>query len=307
MKTLRPKFLATAGLMALPLLAQSPPPAPPATAFEQEHAAWRAWRISRLTADDGWTTLIGLHWLREGDNAVGSAAGARVPLPAEKAPASVGVLRLAAGAVTLLPEPGSGLTADGRPVDGPLALGTDQDEATTLLELGPLNFYVLQRGDRLGVRVRDREATLRHEFPGLDYFAVDERYRVVARFAPHPPGTTVPVANVLGMTDAVPSPGRLEFELLGATSSLIALDDTGDGRLFLIVGDQTNGYETYGAGRYLYAAPPADGVTVLDFNRLYNPPCAFTAYSTCQLPPKENKLPFRLAAGEKKFVLPARP
>lgn len=294
-------------LMALPLLAESAPSTPSAATFEQEHAAWRAWRLSRLTADDGWTTLIGLHWLREGDNSLGSAEGARVPLPAEKAPASVGVLRLEAGKVTLLPEPGSGLTADGRPVAGPLALGTDQDEATTLLELGPLNFYVLQRGDRLGVRLRDREATLRREFPGLDYFPVDERYRVVARFTPNPPGTTVPVANVLGMTDAVPSPGRLEFELLGKPYSLTALDDTGDGRLFLIVGDQTNGYETYGAGRYLYAAAPENGQTVIDLNRLYNPPCAFTAYSTCQLPPKENKLPFRLEAGEKKFVLSPRP
>lgn len=307
MKKLRPTILATAMLMALPLLARSAPSTPPATTFEQEHAAWRAWRLSRLTADDGWTTLIGLHWLREGDNTLGSAAGARVPLPAGKAPASVGVLRLEAGKVTLLPEPGSGLTADGRPVAGPLALGTDQDETTTLLELGPLNFYVLQRGDRLGVRLRDREATLRREFPGLDYFPVDERYRVVARFTPNPPGTTVQVANVLGMTDAVPSPGRLDFELHGTPLSLVALDDTGDGRLFLIVGDQTNGYETYGAGRYLYAAAPENGQTVVDLNRLYNPPCAFTAYSTCQLPPKENKLPLRLEAGEKKFVLPARP
>ncbi|MCM2269610.1 MAG: DUF1684 domain-containing protein, partial [Thermoanaerobaculia bacterium] len=167
MKTLRLAFLATAGLMAPPLLAQAPPPTPPITAFEQEHAAWRAWRISRLTADDGWTTLIGLHWLKEGDNLLGSAAEARLALPAERAPARVAVLRLADGKVTLVPEPGVALTAGGQPVVGALALGTDQDDDTTLLELGPVKFYVIRRGDRFGVRVRDLEAKLRREFPGL--------------------------------------------------------------------------------------------------------------------------------------------
>jgi uncharacterized protein (DUF1684 family) len=289
-------------ILTAPLVAQAP-----AKTFEEEHAAWRQWRIERLTAETGWTTLIGLHWLRPGDNLLGSAPDARLPLPADKAPAKAGVLRWADGKVTLVPEPGSGLTTEGRSITAPLVLGTDQDDETTLLELGSLNFYVIARGDRLGLRVRDRDAKLRREFPGLDYFPADPRYRVTARFVANPPGTTVPIANVLGMTDAMPSPGRVEFELDGETISLTALDDTGDGRLFLIVGDRTNGYETYGAGRYLYADKPENGATVVDLNRLYNPPCAFTPYSTCQLPPKENKLSRRLEAGEKKFVLPGHP
>lgn len=302
MTTRRLLAAAAALLAASPLLAQ-----PPATTFAEEHAAWRQWRRERLTAETGWTTLIGLHWLRPGDNLLGSDPAARLPLPADKAPARAGVLRWSDGRVTLLPEPGSGLTTDGRPITAPLALGTDQDETTTLVELGSLNFYVIARGDRLGLRVRDREAKLRRDFPGLDYFPPDPRYRVTARFVANPPGTTVPIANVLGMTDAMPSPGRVEFELDGETIALTALDDTGDGRLFLIVGDQTNGYETYGAGRYLYADKPENGLTVVDLNRLYNPPCAFTPYSTCQLPPKENKLARRLETGEKKFVLPGHP
>jgi len=301
MKIRHPLAAALPLVAALAVAAQNPS-TPPAANFADENAAWRAWRLSRLTADDGWTTLIGLHWLKEGDNLLGSAAEARLALPAERAPARVALLRLAAGKVTLLPEPGAALTVGGEPVSGPLALGSDQDEETTLVELGPVNFFVIQRGDRLGVRVRDREAKLRREFPGLDYFPADPRYRVEARFTPNPAGATVPIANVLGMTDAMPSPGRVEFELGGRTYSLTALDDTGDGRLFLIVGDQTNGYETYGAGRYLYAAKPENGITVIDLNRLYNPPCAFTAYSTCQLPPRENKLPLRIEAGEKKFA-----
>jgi len=302
MKLVRILAAATALLPPFPVLAEAP-----ATAFEQDHAAWRKWRVERLTAETGWTTLVGLHWLKPGDNLLGGAPEARLRLPADKAPARVAVLRWADGAVTLLPEPGVPLTADGAPVRGPLRLASDRDEAATLLELGSLNFYLIGRGDRLGLRVRDREARLRREFPGLDYFPVDPRFRVTARFTPNPPGTTVPVANVLGMTEPMPSPGRVELELDGATHSLVALDDTGDGRLFLIVGDQTNGYETYGAGRYLYADKPENGVTVVDLNRLYNPPCAFTPYSTCQLPPKENKLPRRLEVGEKKFVLPGPP
>jgi uncharacterized protein len=283
------------------------PPAPAATTFEQEHAAWRAWRLERLTSETGWVSLIGLHWLREGDNLLGSAPGARLALPADRAPARVGLLRLAAGEVTLIPEPGSGLLANGEPVAAPLVLGTDADEATTRLRLGSLDMYLIERGDRLGLRVRDAEAKLRREFPGLDYFPADPAYRVEARFTPNPPGATIRVANVLGMIDEIPSPGRLELELLGSTYSLTALDDTGDGRLFLIVGDRTNGYDTYGAGRYLYADAPVNGTTVVDLNRLYNPPCAFTPYSTCQLPPKENKLPLRIEAGEKKFALEPSP
>jgi len=270
--------------------------------FATENAAWREWRLERLTSETGWVTLIGLDWLQPGDNLLGSAPEARLQLPADRAPARVGVLRFAEGKVTLLPEAGTGLTADGAPLGAPLVLGSDSDEHTTLLELGSLNFYLIRRGDRVGLRIRDKEARLRREFPGLDYFPADARYRVSARFTPNPPGTTVPIVNVLGITDQMPSPGRVDFELEGKHYSLTALDDTGDGRLFLIVGDRTNGDETYGGGRFLYADPPQDGATIVDFNRLYNPPCAFTPYSTCQLPPRENKLPRRLEVGEKKFA-----
>jgi len=302
--------LRLAALLALsiPLLAapalDAQPPADTGD-FLRDETTWRAWRLERLTSETSWLTLIGLHWLREGDNALGSAPGSRLPLPADKATAKVANLRLERGAVTLIPEPGVELVAGGRPISAATRLATDHDEEATLVELGSLNFYVLVRGDRVGLRVRDREAKLRREFPGLDYFPPDPAYRLTARFTPNPPGTTVPMVNVIGITEAVPSPGKLTVTLGGAERTLVALDDTGDGRLFLILGDLTNGRETYGAGRYLYTDPPADGVTVLDLNRLYNPPCAFTAYSTCQLPPRENELPLRLEVGEKKFVPPA--
>lgn len=277
------------------------------TDFQAENAAWRAWRLERLTSETGWVTLIGLHWLAEGDNVLGSGEDAGLPLPADKAPARAGVLRLEDGEVTLVPEPGVALTADGQPVTGPLELKSDADGTATFLQLGPLNFFVIERGDKLGLRVRDRQAALRTEFPGLDYFPADPRWRVEARFTPNPEGTTVPVANILGDIDQMTSPGTLTFTLDGTEHTLIALDDTGDGRLFLIVGDKTNAIETYGAGRYLYTDPPVDGRVTIDFNRLYNMPCAFTAFSTCTLPPRQNRMPIRIEAGEKKFVGPGHP
>jgi len=287
--------------LAVPLSAQEPPD------FAAENAAWRKWRLERLTSETGWVTLIGLHWLKEGDNRLGSTEGSELPLPADKAPARAGVLRLEAKQVTLVPEPGSGLTTGGQPISAPIVLATDQDAEPTLVELGSLNFFVVVRGERTGLRVRDREAKLRREFPGLDYFPADPNYRVEARFTPNPPGTTVSVANVLGSLDPMPSPGKLTFDLLGETYTITTLDDTGDGRLFVILGDRTNGTDTYGAGRYLYADPPRDGRTILDLNRLYNMPCAFTAFSTCQLPPRENRLPIRVEEGEKKFAGAAHP
>jgi len=297
-----PAAFVAALLLAAPLLAS---PSPPDTGdFAADNAAWRAWRLERLTADTGWLTLIGLDWLHEGENRLGSAEDADLKLPADKAPAKLGVLRLESGKVTLVPEAGTGLTANGEPVSGPLVLGTDVDEDTTLLELGPLNFYVISRGDRLGLRIRDREAELRVHFPGLQYFPGDPKYRIEARFTPSPEGTTVKVANVLGQAIDMPSPGKVTFMLDGQELTITALDDTGDGRLYLIVGDKTNSIETYGAGRFAYAGPPEDGKVVVDFNRLYNPPCAFTAFSTCELPPRENRLPVRIEAGELKFAGP---
>jgi uncharacterized protein (DUF1684 family) len=297
-----PRRLLSAAAIALPfavaLAAQAGNPPPEKLSY----AEWRSWRLQRLTSETGWVTLIGLHWLEPGDNALGSAPGSKLPLPADKAPAKVAVLKLENGKVTLIPEPASGLTIAGQPVTAPWPLASDADPEPTEVELGSINFHLVARGDRIGLRVRDREAKLRREFPGLDYFAPDPAARVEARFEPHPPGTTVPIANVLGMTDAMNAPGKVSFTLQGQEFTVTALDDTGDGRLFLIVADKTNGYETYGGGRYLYTDPPKDGKVIVDFNRAYNPPCAFTPWSTCPLPPKENKLPIRIEAGEKKFA-----
>ena len=169
-----------------------------------------------------------------------------------------------------------------------------------MLEIGSLSFHVVKRGDRLGMRFKDRENPARAEFKGTDYDPADRRWVVSARFEPYEPPRRVPILNVLGMETEETAPGALAFEVDGREYRLQALKEKGEEQFFIIFADQTSGKETYGAGRYLYADPPgADGRVTLDFNRAYSPPCAFTRYATCPLPPAENRLPLRVEAGEK--------
>jgi uncharacterized protein (DUF1684 family) len=246
--------------------------------------------------------LIGLVWLEEGENSVGSAPGSRILLPAGKAPVLMGSILLEKGSVSVRADPGSGLTADGKPVTA-MPLATDSGGGpATVLKRGSISFYVIARGSRLGVRVKDSEAETRRDFRGIESFPYDERYRVEARFEPYVPPRDIAVPNVLGTVETQPSPGALVFELDGKTYRLDPVRETGESDLFVIFGDGTNGRETYGGGRFLYAKPPAvGGKTILDFNRAYNPPCVFTPYATCPLPPKQNKLPIRIKAGEKTY------
>jgi len=291
--------------LALTLLAASvstpaPPPAGDAEAYSGEIARWRARRIERLRSEGGWLTLVGLIWLEPGKNAVGSGAGNRVVLPRGKAPAFVGSLDRSGDSVTLHAAPGSGVLADGKPATT-LALRSDEDGEPTVLTLGSLSFYVIRRGERLGVRIKDSQSEARKNFQGIESFPVDSRWRVEARFEPYDPPRSIAVPNVLGMVDSEKSPGALVFELDGKTYRLDPVLERGETDFFVIFGDQTNGKETYGAGRFLYASPPVGGRTVLDFNKAYNPPCVFTPYATCPLPPPENRLAIRVEAGEKAY------
>ena len=169
-----------------------------------------------------------------------------------------------------------------------------------MLELGSLSFHVVKRGDHLGLRVKDRDNPARAEFKGTDYYPADRKWVVNARFEPYEPPKHVPILNVLGMETEENAPGTLAFEVDGREYRLQALKEKGEEQFFIIFADQTSGKETYGAGRYLYADPPAaDGRVKLDFNRAYSPPCAFTRYATCPLPPAQNRLPLRVEAGER--------
>ncbi len=289
-------FLALVAFGAAP-----PPPGAPEALHRAQIEKWRAERVRRLTAEDGWLSVVGLSWLEEGVNSVGSAATNRVVLPEGKAPRTLGEIRLAKGKARLDVAPGVAVTHDGKPVYS-LELVSDENGEPTVVRHGTISFYLIRRGDRLGVRVKDSASAARKAFLGIDNYPVEGGWQVTARFAPYQPKKSIPIPNVLGNVTQEPSPGAVVFEVGGKEYRLDAVEEKGEDDLFLIFGDRTNGTETYGAGRFLYAPQPdADGKTIVDFNKAYNPPCAFTAYATCPLPPPQNRLPIRIEAGEKRW------
>jgi len=268
--------------------------------YRQEIAEWHEDRVERLRQPGDWLTLVGLHWFEEGDNSLGSDPMSDVVLPA-KAPARVGRVILSPdGELELRVNPGVEATVDGERVRR-TQLVTDAEEGTTYVEMGPLEFYAIQRGDWVGLRVRDRESPALAKFEGVETYPVDPEWRVEARFEPFDPPRELLIPDVTGNDQPNEAPGRLVFEIDGQEMSLLALDG-GEDSLFLIFADETSGRETYGAGRYLSVPGPGeDGTTHIDFNRAYNPPCAFTPYATCPLPPKGNRLPVEIRAGEKVY------
>src|SRR5262249_8004586 len=183
-----------------------------------------------------------------------------------------------------------------------MTLKTDAEGEPTVLEHGRIRFYVIRRGTRLGVRVKDTGSAALAAFHGIDSYPIDFHWRFDAHFDAYDPPKTIPVPNILGTVDSARSPGAVVVTLGGRDCRIDAVKESGTDELFLIFGDQTNGEETYGGGRFLYAAPPdKNGRVVLDFNKAYNPPCVFTPYATCPLPPAGNRLPVRIEAGEKKY------
>lgn len=283
---------------ALPVLVASVVLAAPPEAYRKEVEAWRKAREARLAAEGGWLSVVGLDWLAEGENRFGSDPKHPVVLPAGKAPALAGVLVVAGGKVTLKAEPGAGITLDGQPV-GERVLRTDADGKPDVLRLGSLAFHVIKRGERLAVRLKDADSAARRSFKGVPAYPVKPAFRVEARFVPYDPPRQIPIASVIGTTEPMQSPGKVVFRLGGREVSLDPVLEPGSDELFFIFRDATSGRQTYPAGRFLYAPLPKDGKVVLDFNRAVNPPCAFTEFATCPLPPKQNWLPVPVPAGEK--------
>lgn len=277
-----------------------------AIAFQHQEDAWRAQRRDSLLKPGGWTSLIGLHWIEPGAHYVGSAGGNGIQL--SMGPAHLGMLELRDGAFRFVPDTSATLTLDGKPLTGATPLRTDADKAGPSVigfDDGKGNATVIERSGRYALRVRHADAPSRTGFAGLDYWPADRSWRIEGRFLPHPPGRTMEVANIIGSTDAMANPGVVEFQRDGKTYRIEALDE-GEGTLFLVFADRTNGHGSYGAGRFLDAPmPDAKGNVVLDFNQARNPPCAFTSFATCPLPPPENRLDLAITAGEKQYHKPS--
>jgi uncharacterized protein (DUF1684 family) len=272
-------------------------------AFDAEQRAWREQRLAGLLAPDGWASLTGLHWIEPGPHYVGSNAGNGIKLT--MGPQHLGMIDLRDGQIRFVPEPGVALTVDGEALAGPTSLRVDDDPAGPSVlgfDDGRGQATVIKRNGRYALRVRHAEAPSRTRFAGLDYWPADRAWVVDAGFVAHPAGQTMEIANIVGAFDEVANPGVVEFERDGATYRLEAIDEGGD-ELFLVFADRTNGHGSYGAGRFLYTPKPdANGKLVLDFNRAYSPPCAFTAFATCPLPPPENRLDIAVTAGEKAYA-----
>jgi uncharacterized protein (DUF1684 family) len=275
----------------------TPPPIDPAYAAEID-AAWTE-REARLTADDGWLTLTGLFWLEPGPNTVGSAEDVAVRLP--DGPDEVASLFLGEeGIVTLVPVSGSDLTVNGEAAIEQ-TLATDIGGAPDLMRTGRVLFYLIGRGDRLGVRVKDPESPSRRDFHGLERYPLDPAFRVTATFQPYPEPREVAIPTVIGEPSMMLAPGLLRFEIGGEPVSLEPYISTpGERTLFIVFRDTTSGDTTYGAGRFLDAELVEEShEVVLDFNLATNPPCAFTPFATCPLPTPENTLFVAIEAGER--------
>jgi len=271
-------------------------------AYRAEVQKWRADREARLKADGGWLTLVGLFWLKEGPSPFGTDPAGDIVLPEGSAPAKAGVFELKSDQVTVTLLPGAIGRIAGKRLSGATTLRPDASGSPDVLEMGTLSMNVIKRGERYGIRLKDKNAAARKGFTGLKWFEVKEDYRVEARWVSYPQPKPVKVPNILGQTEAMPSPGYAEFTLNGKPVRVDGVLESPDAEeLFFILRDQTSGKETYGAGRFLYAGLPKGGKVVLDFNKAYNPPCAFTPYATCPLPPPQNWMPVRVEAGEMSY------
>lgn len=269
--------------------------------YEEIVEEWKQNRVETLKAPTGWLRLAGMFILEEGENRFGSGEQMDVRFPEGKIASHAGSFILENEEVIMQLRDDVVVTREGEPVSSPKII-YDGENAPEL-EHGDLHWFVIQRLDLIGIRLYNKENEKADAFSGFPRYETDETWRLKARFTPNPDGATIPIVNVLNQTEPIESPGVLEFEIDGERFTLDALA-AADGRLFLIVGDETNRTETYQAGRYMYIDPPEEGsrYTVIDFNKIYNPPCAYNTNTTCQLPPPQNRLEVEITAGEKRPV-----
>lgn len=273
--------------------------APPNAEYATEIQDARAKRLARLTAADGWLTLIGLHFLQAGDNTVGSALDNQILLASGLAHFGTATLS-ADGRVRFTAVPAAAAQVDGQPA-GVVEMKLGGEGKPTLVTSGTVSFFVIERGGRMALRVKDSGAVRRTGFVGIDYFPVDPAWRIEATWVPFNPPRDVPITNMIGNVSNEKVPGKAVFQREGKTFELLPIVEGPNEPLFFVISDTTSGQETYLAARFLNADPPKDGKIVLDFNKVVNPPCAFTPFATCPLPPKENQMTIAVTAGEKKY------
>jgi uncharacterized protein (DUF1684 family) len=272
---------------------------------EEEHLAeieaWHQQQMASLQKENGWLNLIGLFWLEEGRNTFGTGEDMDLIIEKGDFAKEIGQFELTDGKVYFLPAV-EGVKSGEKDVKEKLLVFDPENEISEALSYSSLNWTIIKRTDAYGVRLRDFNAEAVRDFEGVDQFPIDLNWRIIADFVPYTPSKSIPITNVIGQTYDSNSPGFLKFEIDGKSYQIDALGEEADERLFLIFADETSGRETYGGGRYMYV-DKADrmGKIILDFNKAYNPPCVYTAYATCPLPPRQNMLDVPIAAGHLNF------
>jgi len=294
MNTSFPKVFALAALVALPALAAEPAGDP---AYRKSVEDWRARVEASLRKDNGWLTLAGRYPLKQGENTFGTGAKNDLVFPPGLGPIGMGSVWVTPGRVQVkLVE---GLTMRKGILDYTERDMETSGEERDWVTMGRAAFHIIERNGRYILRLADNQSEVRTSFGGRVWYEVDDNYRVPAKYFAYDPPRKIAIVNVLDEVSDEPAPGYVEFELYGRKYRLdVVGDDTG---LFMIFRDDTAGATTYGSGRFLYVEEkPVPGARfMLDLNRAYNPPCAFSEFTTCPLPPKQNILKVKLEAGEK--------
>ncbi|MBI9035433.1 MAG: DUF1684 domain-containing protein [Bacteroidales bacterium] len=270
-------------------------------AHSQEVKQWQNQRIERLKAPDGWLTLAGLLWLEEGENSFGSAKSNDVIFPVELVIDQLGWIYVKDNQVSIKIKDGFEVLHDSIAITE-MNLLSDADGKATVLNYDRYSWYIIKRNGRFAIRLKDKESKVLKEFKGIETWPIDQNWKFVADYKPYNPPKNIIIPNVMGSADTNQCFGTLEFEIEGNSFSLDPIGEKGAKNLFIILSDETSGMESYGGGRFLYVpGPDSNNKVIIDFNKAYNPPCAFTAYATCPLPPEQNHLPVLITAGEKSY------
>eukprot|EP01118_Nematostelium_gracile_P013809 TRINITY_DN525_c0_g1_i1.p1 TRINITY_DN525_c0_g1~~TRINITY_DN525_c0_g1_i1.p1 ORF type:complete len:274 (-),score=78.45 TRINITY_DN525_c0_g1_i1:9-830(-) len=264
--------------------------------------SWKSRRVSNLTSENGWLTLCGLVWLDE-EKEYPFGSNSKHPIVLPKGPQDAGTITRHGDHLKLIPIEGVNLTINGNKVNSVSDIFHDDDGNSTSsnIQLDSITILPIKRGPKIGLRIKDKQNPARINFKGFEYFDYDPKWCLEATFEKFDTPKTIPIKNVFGWDAPEKSSGALVFHVEGQEYKLDVIDESGSDEFFIIFKDQTNGKETYGM-RFLYVPfPDKDNKTTIDFNRAYNPPCAFSDYATCPVPHPQNRLPFRIEAGEKKY------
>ncbi len=296
MDTLKNILLATTIILTSLSCTEKEPEPKGTPEYIAEIEQWHQKRIERLKKDTGWLSLVGLYWLKEGENTFGSSEKNDIKFPANS-PSKIGTIILKDSVLTFKSADGVNVLNNGVKATE-LELQDDLTGKHATLSSGSLSWYIIKRGDRYGIRLRDVESPILKEFKDINIYPINEDWRIEATFKPYDPPKQILIPNILGTTEVDKSPGALFFTKDGKSYKLDAIESRSG--FFIIFADETSGKETYGAGRFLYTDnPDSNNKVILDFNIAYNPPCVFTKYATCPLPPKQNYLRLKITAGEK--------